>query len=469
MSLNDLYNLLNNAIHDNQITLNADLSPDLAVVLQALNVPSLLVNQPRLSQSLSAVTLEGSASYRNNNCKATLVGTLSGSDYAFTLKLAVETTDVWTFRSAFENIPDTYTLQGITLQPSDSYLYETQITQPAFIASNPPPAAQGSQSASNLPAIQFTGLLNMTGPLAPYADYLGNGPFPLQGTILILNPDFPLFQLRAVVAGKSINITSTSIGQIAIRLRTGTYPETATTNVNASTLELAGSVDIGSTTPVVLEVAAQLLQGDIRWILQGNFDDYTEQLQGGLEQLASFLDVPLVNLLAPPAVKALSSFYLKDIRVSLIPPNSAQLLPQLDSLSGTVMTHDDWIPPIPFIKVSQVGARWLVNFSDSTPVVSGCVFGTVTFGKSPNEVPFFINATLPDFRLQCSLNTGYEFDLGEVLGWFYGGTGPSTGLTVTDLNFVADPTNQSFQFQADATTTYAITFGNLTFTLADVG
>lgn len=472
MTLDELYNLLQKAIHDGYIELSGALRPELDPVLQALDVePSLRVDAPVLSRSVSAVTLTGAATYRANSCNATLVGVVYGQGCAFTLTLAVKTWDSWTLRSAFDNLPPTYVLQGATLEPADSYLYDTRITQPSFTASSLPPDTDPfSGEDESPPAAGFSGFLDMSGPLSKYADYLGQGPFPLDGAILIKDQNPPRLKLNATIAGKIIEAGTTPVGSLALRLATVEEEDPVEEVIKASTLELVGQVGIGSPHPVTAEISAQLLQGDIRWTLRGEFSDYTELLSGGLEQLAAFLNIPAVDLVAPAAIKALSSFYLKDLTVCLIPPDFSRdwILPQVDFLSGTVMAKDSWNPLVPFITVSDVGVRWLVKMGGSFPNVSACVFGNVIFGKAPYSTSFLVNATLPGFIIRCALNPGEEFDLGQVFGWFYGGSGPHTGLKVTDLNFLADPRNQAFKFQATATTEYALTFGNLTFTLDEI-
>jgi hypothetical protein len=472
MTLDELYNLLHNAIHNERIELNSSLRQELEVILEALDItPSLIINKPVLSQSITAVTLKGTATYRGSGCSATLVGTVAGLGYAFTLTLVVNTPESWTFRTAFDNLPDTYISQGLVLEPVESYLDTTQVIQPAFTASSPPlTMTHPNITEDSPPPAGFTGFLVMDGYLSNYKNFLGSGPFPLKGNILIKNQTFPLFNIRVDIAGKSINLGASSMGQIGLRLSTVSENDTETTTIDSSILELLGSITIGQSNPVNIEVSAQLLQGDIRWVFHGEFSDYTEVLSEGLQQLAVFLDMPLVDLAAPLAIKALNAFYIKDVKLSLIPPDtsSGQLLPTVDYLSGTIMTKDSWLPSIPFIKLSKVGVRWLVNRYESGPVVNGCVFGNVTFGNPPYDTTFFVNAYIPDFIIQCSLKSDEEFDLGRVFGWFYGGSGPSTGLKVTDLKFIADPRSQVFKFQANISTDYSITFGNLTFSFDEL-
>ncbi|HEX3029747.1 MAG TPA: hypothetical protein VHT34_10690, partial [Clostridia bacterium] len=467
MTLDELYELLYNAIQDNSIILSSELRPELGFVLQALGIsPSLTVNNIVLSPpTASEVVLQGSALYRENNCNATLTGKVQGEGYTFRLDLEVSVQNSWTLGSAFNNLPDTYIAQDATLARTTSYLYSTNITQPAFSASNPPP---GMEDAA--PAAGFTGYLNMDGLLNQYVDFLGSGPFPLEGTVLIINQNFPILSLKADIAGKSIDLGNSSIGGIFLRLSTHAESDALPAAYSGSTLEIVGSVAVGSTSPVTMDISAILLQGNIRWVFDGKFEDYTEKLAQGLEPLAELLNTTVAGLVAPPAIKALTSFYLKDIRVSIIPPDfsKGRFLPGIDFISGTVMTKDGWLPSIPFINISNVGVRWMINTFSTGSFISSCVFGNVTFGTAPHDTTFLINACLPDFIIQCTLAKDNEFDLGQVFGWFYGGSGPSTGLKVTDLRFVADPQQKTFKFQANMTTGYSLTFGKVTFSLEEM-
>src|SRR5215467_13695941 len=87
MSLQDIYNDLNNALHDGVITLTPTTTPDLGLTLEAVGVNTLTLTGATLTLGPRSVVLIGNASYRNFAWSTTLTGESVSTGNRFTLAL----------------------------------------------------------------------------------------------------------------------------------------------------------------------------------------------------------------------------------------------------------------------------------------------------------------------------------------------------------------------------------------------
>ena len=480
MTLNELYELFDQAVKQNQgryVVLGRALLEQLDTVIGPIGEASFTVNRPSLSRTPAAVTLAGTGSYRSEACDVLLLATPAGTGLNFTLTLQMDDADGWTFGRAFDNLPPYYAHAGGVLRPAPSFLAQVRIRRPAFIS-----AGMDDASADLVKGLNFRGDLIMEGPMEAYRYYFGDGPFPLAGPVRLRDAEPPLMELRAEILDRSAAVGGTRLESIALRLavRPGADAPQGDEPEPVSLLEITGLLSIGSSNPIKALLAAPLLQGDYSWPLRLELGDYSEQLQGGLAQLAeSLFGVRADGLALPPGLSFLGSIYLSDVEIGLLPPASGGLAPGISYISAVVRSNGVWKPPVPFISLSELGAGWCFTFGGESgaPFVMATVYGTVAFGAvqsgtapgeavSENGVSLEVSASYPDFLIEGRLSKGEVIDLGQAFTWFFGAPGPASGLKITRLEFTAGLAEQSFTGQATITTGWELALGAVTFNLA---
>lgn len=343
-------------------------------------------------------------------------------------------------------------------------------------------------------------LLNMSGTLQKPMDndlvkrlfLLGNWPIKFSGTVIMPLDAFspPIINLKAV--GKNLTINAgkeggtkgpgafpiKSIGLMIISEKLGT-PQFDHTHF--STLRICGDIELGGITGTI---STLILSTGKTWSFQVTFSKNATIVQG-LSQLSELFGV---DLPIPMNFPVLSEFYVAEIDLDLNNDNPHGKLPRL-TLGGfaiTIKSDETWVPPVPFVTISNVGTRWvwawtMVN-SEKDPgkivksyLLTGTVFGTLNIGDDNsrlidippdsginpevlggNSVALDVKLTIPDFFIYGNMRVGDYIPIGSALQYYFGSPGPETksGMNVTQLSFSADPYGQNYSGSG------TITFGN---------
>lgn len=444
----------------------------LRVMLDALRVAGPYpLTAVAINRTRDALTLTGNGQYGLAGSAlapvpiaATLSATAAGTSIEFELALAV-TAPYWTFDTTFPTLPPTLEQdpEGSGLIWADSVLAHVVVQGATFVA------------RGGCGTLRLRGLLQPDGPLAAYADWLSPWPLELDGD-LVLGADAsqPIsLDLRGIAAGSLLDITGpVAVRELGIALRavTGLDPEVAQRD-SFSELDLIGTLSLTDT--ITVHLTAPLRVSSTNWVLSAQIE-HGPPLSGGLQAIAALFGMPVESLTVPPGLSGFDTFRLTEVEAVLRRRGGASIPDELRTLAITIESPEPWRPPVPGLRLVDVGTRWLlarIRFEeggDLTPVVSGSVFGSIAFGAGEKPPTLDLAATLPHFVLTGSLREDTPIDVATALQTLLGRTEPPdfpNGMQVTELNMIADPAGQTYGADAAMTMDWQLPFfANLSLT-----
>lgn len=491
MSATSVYNALNDAIHNSSLDLwtTANSSTDLTGLVPVMELfgirSSYMLTNVALTMSPSgtSVLLSGSGSFTGSAVYpviATMRYMQEGN--VFSLMLAVKTD--WVFSDFFMPLPLTYMqvpaiAEGVTWY--DSILTGMKVGAAEFSGAN------GATSLS------LTGFLLLPDENQPDKKHLLDktpmiGPWPLRmaGTVTMPDADrtYPLMNINAtgsatvidaggepgVQGPQPIALINPGLNFVIAPL---SQPQPGITAF--STVYLYGDFAIGK---IQGRIQTIILSTNDLWNFVVLFKKETASLVQGLAELIGIfgVDLPL-----PMNFPVLSDFYVAEIDMDLLNSGTDQFpIFSLNAFGMTIQSDKTWDPPVPFVTVNKVGTHWVWTWSEvltdtgdyvKTHVVTGSVFGTMNFGSkgstvvvippspdNPNSrrellvlndqtVSFDLKVSLPDLIISGTLAKDSYIPIGSAFAYFFGSSGPSTGLqtmNVTKLKFSADPIGQNY-------------------------
>lgn len=489
MSTTSVYNALNSAITNNSINLwtAANGSTDLAGLVPVLELFGItsdyVVTNVVLPPSTngSTVILTGQGSFVSSATYAVNVTlTYLQSNNSFTLVLAVKTP--WVFSTFFGNLPNTL-MQNPAVQPGITW-YPSVLNRMTVNA-----ATFTGQSLAT--ALTLTGFLAQPDNAYLLAKTPMIGPWPLRLSGTVVMPDntrnYPLIDLDAT--GNSTNIigdaqsgingpSAVTLQNPGLNLIVQPLVEEQLGNVAFSTIRLFGNFALGDITG---RISTLILSTGDTWNFTVKFSK-NATLINGLAQLTRIFGVELPIPMNFPVLK---DFYVAEIDIDLQVESGSGLIPSfsLQNLAITIRSDKTWVPPVPFVTLTNVGTRWVWGWSyingdngqEKTYTLTGSVFGTFNFGSggsqqivynndpvapnSPSVIledsldPVRINVqmSLPDFIISGGLAKDSVIPIGDALTYFFGNDGPSIGpqqMNVTRLRFTADPIGQNYFAEA---------------------
>src|SRR5690606_7795810 len=126
---------------------------------------------------------------------------------------------------------------------------------------------------------------------------------------------------------------------------------------------------------------------DAAWRVLVAFEEQTAVLGRGLGLVAQALGVSVDQLMLPPSFLDPVGFHLSTLELTVAPPTGQQSTTTLIDVAVTLGSTKEWNPPIPFVRIRNVGMRWVVSWApidgQDTLVVSGSVYGAVVIGDDP--------------------------------------------------------------------------------------
>jgi LysM repeat protein len=443
----------------------------LAGMLAALRITGAYqLTAAALGQTRDAVTLVGTGQYALAGSTlpavpvaATLTVTAPSGSTQFELALGVTSAN-WTLASTFPALP-------LNLAPraggrpglawtTTSILAEVAVQDATFIA----------QSGQN--SLRLRGLLPPTGPLAAYAGWLSPWPLRLDGELTpgVDATQPPSLELRAIAPGASLDLPPLpSVCDLGIALRavTGLDPEVAE-RTSFSELDLVATVRVTDT--ITVQLMAPLQVSDTNWLLSAQIE-HGPPLSGGLAVLAALFGMPVDTLAVPPALSGFDTFRLSDVEVALHRQRGSLVPDEVRTLAITIESPEPWRPPIPGLRLIDVGTRWLLAWTPIegavTPVVSGSVYGSLVFGAGDNPPTLDLRATLPYFVLTGSLREDTPIDVAAAFQTLLGRLAPPVpnGMQITELSMIADPSAQTYGAAAAIAVNWPLPFfANLSLT-----
>jgi hypothetical protein len=511
MSLAIVYSTLSNAIVNGSIDLwAASASPNLPGLRDVLTLfgidSSYTLSAAAVSQGLESVKLTGVGKFGQPgdpggmrfNVRGTLVYVEDSSGHGlFKLTLAI-TDSGWVFSDFFNEgalpLSQSASARGSTVAWGPSFLIGLRLDAPAFWADSEEDAQ-----------LHLTGLLVDTAVFGPYRDLMSPWPLTLAGTLTMPTgwSEPPVIALRAVAAGGSNLVIGQQPGlpdgPAALTLRDLGFELVTRTDLTEdewghtafSVLNLVGTVVLGGAqNGLTATLTTQVLTAGPVWHLTAEFDPLNASVVRGMAQLTTIFGLPALPL--PDNFPLIDTFKFRTVELffsSPTRPNPRNILPAptLKFLAITIGSDEVWSPPVPFVKIHDVGTRWLWTW---TPVylddgsdemrtissISGSVFGTFQFGGdsgangpariAPPPEPFEepapdapgsgvnigVSVSLPDLFIQGEMRAGDVIPLSDAFIYYFGNPGPPTTTdkvaNVTALGFSADPIAQTYHAEA---------------------
>jgi LysM repeat protein len=427
------------------------------LTLFAINGPY-RVTAAKVSCGSAAVTLTGNARFGvpgaadpNMVTVAAVLTCSAVSDTVVSFELALTVVGDWTFDRTFRTLAPEFRYESadsLTLSWQPSFLQRLPVGNPTF---------RGRSGATTL---EFEGVLGADGAFRDYTQLVSPWPLRLQGDVT-LPPDpgqAPTLDLRAAAAGSDLELGPLKLQRPGFRLRSVTGLDESIYGEPAfSELDAAGTVVLGRRAPVRADLSGPLRVSRRVWRMMVEFDEETGTLENALAAIADLFfesEAESGRLELPPGLGALGAVYVKEVEAWLSLDPEDGLPVGVQSIAVTLMRSDSkaaWQPPVPFIKVTEVGTSWMVVWlpgpSGPNAAVAGSVFGSVAFGDYGT---IDLSATIPQFVMRGSLRESTPIPIGYAFERLLGRAGPPAPnkMTITTLEIMASPREQAFAAEA---------------------
>ena len=351
-------------------------------------------------------------------------------------------------------------------------------------------AVDDGTAAAPRPGLSGTLVLTDT-PLAPYAQLLGSTRLALSG---VFDP-----RAEAAIADKvDLQASAPDADTAWSKMNVEALDLVLTTNyvdiysleeppalISAVLLRLVLQVNTGTRHDVAVTVP--LLQAESLWDIDGNIDPPLTLSDGIIALLQLFPGTSPDTFSLPPGVAALDAFGLSQLRFGI--PNTGGTFPMPTGISftgATLVSTTAWDVPIPFMRIDQLGASWLVMWDGARPNWTASLFGTMRFGSKTgdgnvppgdevtgsNGEPVYLDvvASLPNLSVNAATRGAIEIDLASAMSVFFPGTQPDVdaSLIVDRITMSATLPTQTYGATLTAHGTWEIPIGNVTFTLDNV-
>jgi LysM domain len=467
MSLDGIYNNLNGALHDGNITLDGTVLAGLTELLTQLGVPSLAVTSASLSLGPAAVLLSGAANFRSRAYTATLTGESPGGVDKLTLKLQGSGIPP-TLRELFgQQPPSRIAAEEGYIILADSVLDPLVVTNPNFVAAN------------GLVTAHFKGSLQITaGSLAQYATFLLADRLDLDGAVTFPAVGLPTLELEAVAPASKIGLLAVIPGVVEnaglVLSNQGVDEDLPRVGLPLSIVDFFATI----TNPAEARLTVPLLRGDGLWPLKFAFAGKGLSLQGGLDTIASFFGgAENEDMLAlPPGIDLFKDFYISSLELG-VDPGLPSDLPALIYSTLTITSDEPWNSPVPFITLTKIGTQWMFRWpqtANDTLITTGSVFGTFVFGKKQGQPAsgWSLDAVayLPQFDIWVSSNDPLTIPIGDAIGQFFQLQPADTpgNLTVTEINILAQMAVKTLAANMVVQGDWSITVNRVTFRLEQI-
>lgn len=458
MSLQDIYNDLNNALKDGVIVLTPTTVPDLGLTLEAVGVDTLTLTGATLTLGPRSVVLIGNASYRNFAWSTTLTGESVSTGNRFTLALqGQDSATPWTIGTSFPDLPKSREItEKATVPEVDSILLPLVVEQPLLSVTTQPP----KPAKRFIPT--FQGSLVLTdSKFEQYIVYFGSSKLILTGTIDFLDTAKPVLVLHAAAPGAQIDIPIFKVSSAGIKLLSEAEDTFSLDEESVNSVaEVYLIFSFGKAVQITAEVTAGLLQGNFRWPMTAVFTEPVTATTG-FALILDFFGQPVTNLNLfpfPLANNLLSNFGVKAVGVTIQPPIDEQEL-ELKEASIALTSVETWKPSLAFVTVRELGTAWTFHWETDHSWVTGNVWGKLTFFDDPtlqvaalsdgctsNKIELAVSATLPDWIITARNESDICVPLGAVLKKYLGGSGGiPDDLRITNLFLQAIPPAQTYQ------------------------
>jgi len=232
-----------------------------------------------------------------------------------------------------------------------------------------------------------------------------------------------------------------------------------------------------------VEVSAPLLQPVPLWDVSGEISPPLTLSDGIVALMGLFPGARADMFTLPSGVAALDAFGLSQVRFGIETDGDNPLPTGMSYTGATIVSTTPWDVPLPFIRIEEVGASWLVNWDKLSTRWSGSLFGTLRFGakdgdgevppgqeitdESGNPVYLDVTVSLPDLSIVAATRNPFELNLSKAMAVFFPGTQPEIGpsLVVDKITMGASIPGKTLGATLSAHGDWTITVNLVSFTL----
>jgi hypothetical protein len=482
--------------------LDASTAPGVGDVVRSIGRVSLAFSGGAAGRDGDTVWLTGSATFlKDQPWSLRLTGKDAGNgdhpDWSrFLLSLSPPAGGrTWTFGDGFDGLPKSWGVpagsSGMAL--IGSLIAPLPVQNPVLSAANEP--------GGEPPPPRLEGKLVLAGTrLEPYRDFVGDGPLPLTGTVIFPaagSSGQPVLNLIASGAG-SIDAGGLKLQPVGIQLRTDwPNPEYDPADPDPDDPKLLSAVLAYCKAAVgglpATELTAPLLSGDYLWPIKADFG-VGIGLDNGLAMISSIFgvagDAPGGDAFSlPHGLSALDAFKLRSVEFGVRPPGRAGGTYELIHIAIDIASSTSWDTPLAFVRIDQVGVRWLYFVGSGLPLPFGSVWGKLTLGAKKggstgaqtslpaltdhDGVSVTTTVTLPDMQVSASLDEPLEIGLPDFFGYYFEGPPPAIGnssshLTISKFNIVASVFDKHYLAEIEIDNVWSFKAGPIEFSLDEL-
>jgi len=488
MSVETLYDAF--VLAASQGKIDAAILPLMGKLTAALGVTELPLAQGKAERLPTAARLTGLTTWADGAQWAlTLLGTFESDQDALKLNLEARTARGFVSLGVLapdqprSRIPSPDVGGATTLGPSvlnDLGAEQTIVTALAVddgVAAAPAPRLDGQLVLTGTSLAPFSSILGATqlilsGAFDPRADATSATKVALVAVAPDAATNWPKMGVQAV----SLGFTTDYVDAYSL--------EDPPARISAVLLVLTLTVDTGRSTEVAVNVP--LLMGGGVWDITGDIHPPLTLSDGVVALLKLFPGVTPDTFSLPPGVAALDVFGLSQLSFGIATGDGEAPLPTAIAYTGaTLVSTTPWDLPIPFMRIEQVGANWLVAWGAPESHWGGSLFGTMRFGSKTAEgftpsravvgadgEPVYLDVTvsLPDLSVGAVTRGAIAVSLSDAMGVFFPGAQPSVDptLIVDRITMNASLPSKIFGATLTAHGDWTIPIGDVGFTLANV-
>lgn len=469
--------------------------PLLGELVETLGVASLPLTSGRAAPAGDTAVLTGGTSWRQTGWSLAIVGDSPGGvDHLVLTMSAPATGTAWTFTQSFPDLPESRRLSTTV----DGTLALVRSVIADLVLDLPQVGGEATDGLSPQPQARLQGWLQLTDSLlAPYIPYLGASRLWLDGPLDFTDPESPLLSLVAAAPAADADVPKMNVSGIGLRLRND-YPDVESLDVPpppTSVVELLYRIDLGGRSSNEVTLSAPLLQGGMVWPLDALIEPPVTLSDGIVGLMSLFPGAKPSDFTLPAGIAPLDLFGISALQFGVIPG-----VPPGISYSGvTLVSTSAWDVPVPFVKIEQVGTRWLFNWENPV-LATGSVWGVMAFGsKGPSDaslgaasttsssapaaprdslvldsdgqpVLLYVQVDLPSFDILAETRGDIQVPLSDTFGAYFTGPKPDVpaGLVVEKISVTASMLNQTYGASLYVRSDWEIPIGNVSFILANI-
>ncbi|HWX43807.1 MAG TPA: hypothetical protein VNY52_00625 [Solirubrobacteraceae bacterium] len=470
MSLQDIYDALNGALHGEIINLGPGTVPNLELTLTAFGITGterLKLTGASLTLDEQAVVLTGVAEYRYFKWSTTLTGESVTAGNRFTLALqGLDGASPWKFDTSFRNLPKTR-----RNEPDGTGTLKTSVIEPLIVEQ--PQLTVSTEPGTEPQHPRMQGWLRVAdSELGSYVVFLAASRLRLDGTVDFRVLGAPALELHAAAPGADRRLPPIDVREVGLVLSTN-YPDVLSIKPGQkmSAAALYARFQIGDGI-VQGEASAPLLQGGTVWPLSVTFPKPV-RLTDVMALVLAFFGASDSDVFSFPLVSIFDKFGLSAVEIGVTPPapngGSLGLSYALVAFEST----EEWNPPIPFVHVRRIGTSWIYNFGPGG-VLTGDIWGELRLydggTRKEDPVDLLLDATIPDFEITASTEDPIQIPLGELLVEKLGGSAGElpSDLKITNAYVMAAPRRQTYRASLEVQGHWGVTVNDVEFALEGI-